>query len=58
MIYFETILKATDAITSKLHIHTITCGLIEDLWTLQTLSSDFRFKNSDSEKSRSYQFYQ
>lgn len=40
-------IKATDAIPSKLHIHTIVHGLIEDLWTFRRLSSDFRLKNPD-----------
>lgn len=45
--YFETMIKAMDAIPSKLHIHTILHGLIEDLWTFQRLSSDSRIKIPD-----------
>ena len=44
---FQYVIKATDAITSKLHIHTIACGLAEDLWTLQRPLSDVGLKNPD-----------
>lgn len=45
--YSEIMIKAMDAVPGKLHIHTIAHGLIEDLWTFQRLSSDFRLKNPD-----------